>query len=104
MNRELIRTTGQWIRHLDKRMSLLEERIEPLEIAKRNFFHASRKRFESYSQKALKELAAQGLSNRQVEALKKFGLLAMDNVTGFQEGRSGPGRFETLKDAITHVM
>jgi diguanylate cyclase (GGDEF)-like protein len=41
---------------------------------------------------------------RQIEALREYGLLAKDNVTGFHEGRSGKGRFRTLEKAIRHVQ
>ncbi len=39
----------------------------------------------------------------QIEALREYGLLAPDNVTGFHEGRSGVGRISTLRRAIQHV-
>src|SRR5205807_1342755 len=40
----------------------------------------------------------------QIEALRKYGLLATDNVTGFHEGRFGRGRLLTLQFAIRHVQ
>jgi diguanylate cyclase (GGDEF)-like protein len=44
-----------------------------------------------------------GLSPEQIKALRKYGLLATDSVTGFHEGRSGKGRISTLRRAIQHV-
>jgi diguanylate cyclase (GGDEF)-like protein len=44
-----------------------------------------------------------GLSPTQIEALRQYGLLATDNVTGFHEGRSGGGRVSTLRRAIQYV-
>lgn len=62
-----------------------------------------RGQFTDYYQDALARLRRMGLSPAQVAALRRFGLLATDNVTGFHEGRSGRGRFATLRRAIRHV-
>jgi diguanylate cyclase (GGDEF)-like protein len=62
-----------------------------------------RSKFSDYYTDALAKLAKMGLSPTQVKALRKFGLLAADNVTGFHEGRSGRGRISTLRRAIRHV-
>lgn len=103
-NGQKIRTVGQWIHHLDYRVSDLERRIQPLEVAKRACSGKIRKKFEGHSEKARKALVNLGIPDTQIEILKRYGLFAVDNVTGFQEGRSGPARFETLKDAIAHVL
>ena len=60
-------------------------------------------KFSDYHKDALAQLQKMGLSLTQIEALRKFGLLATDNVTGFHEGRSGNARISTLKKAIQHV-
>jgi len=60
-------------------------------------------KFVAYDEEALKEITALGLSPIQIEALQEYGLLALDNVTGFNEGRFGKGRFSTLERAIQHV-
>ena len=63
----------------------------------------SRKTFVSYYEHAVQKLVASGITAEQIERLRDFGLMARDNVTGFHEGRSGAGRFATLKMAIQHV-
>ena len=50
-------------------------------------------KFPDLCEYALVRLGKMGLSLRQIEALREYGLLATDNVTGFHEGRSGRGRF-----------
>jgi diguanylate cyclase (GGDEF)-like protein len=60
-------------------------------------------KFADYYQDALAKLEALGLSPTQIEALREYGLLATDNVTGFHEGRFGRGRIATLRRAIQHV-
>jgi len=67
---------------------------------------AHRKRdqkFIGYFEDALIRLGGMGLSPTLIETLRAYGLLATDNVTGFHEGRSGSGRFSTLRRAIWHV-
>jgi diguanylate cyclase (GGDEF)-like protein len=59
--------------------------------------------FSDYYQESVKQFLALGLTQSQIEALKEYGLLAADNVTGFHEGRSGPGRLATLRRAIGHT-
>jgi GGDEF domain-containing protein len=44
-----------------------------------------------------------GVTQAQIDALRPYGLLALDNVTGFHDGRSGPGRLHTLLRAIRHA-
>jgi GGDEF domain-containing protein len=69
--------------------------------------HPSRfrvRKFTDYYEDALARLTEMGLSATQVEALREYGLLATDNVTGFHEARSGGGRISTLRRAIRHVM
>ena len=60
-------------------------------------------KFPDFYEDALTKLRSMGLSPPQIEALREYGLLATDNVTGFHEGRSGKGRFTTLLTAIRHV-
>ncbi len=64
---------------------------------------ANRNKFRDYYQKALEEIIALGITPEQMVILKKYGLLANDNVTGFYEGRSGEGRYQTVLQAIQHV-
>ena len=61
-------------------------------------------KFLDYYQDALARVAKMGLTPKQVGELRRYGLLAKDNVTGFHEGRSGKGRFRTLEKAIRHVQ
>jgi GGDEF domain-containing protein len=63
----------------------------------------TRKRFVNYYEEALRRLVVSGITQEQVAELEDLGLLAKDNVTGFWEGRSGKGRFWTLRQAIQHV-
>jgi GGDEF domain-containing protein len=63
----------------------------------------ARKRFVNYFQHVQQELVCQGITPEELVALKDFGLLAKDNVTGYWEGRTGKGRFWTLRQAIQHV-
>lgn len=65
---------------------------------------ANRNKFKDYYQKALEEIIALGITPQQMAVLKKYGLLANDNVTGFYEGRSGDARYQTLVEAIQHVQ
>ena len=105
MNSRAIQTALHRIRLLERRISFLEKKVpadEPVILPASNG-DGHRKRFQGFYEKALKTVADLGLSPRQIDVLREFGLLATDNVTGFQEGRSGPARFETLKDAIRHV-
>ncbi len=60
-------------------------------------------RFTDYYEDALAKLRKMGLTRPQIEALREYGLLAPDNVTGFHEGRFGVGRIATLQRAIQHV-
>jgi GGDEF domain-containing protein len=60
-------------------------------------------RFSDFHEDAVKRLLAMGLTQSQIDSLREFGLLANDNVTGFHEGRSGPGRVATLRRAIRHA-
>ncbi len=61
-------------------------------------------RFLDHCEDALQRIAALGLTEGQLAALRaEYGLLAADNVTGFHEGRSGPGRLSTLHRAIRHA-
>jgi diguanylate cyclase (GGDEF)-like protein len=60
-------------------------------------------KFSDYYEDALTNLGKLGFSPTQIEALREFGLLATDNVTGFHEGRFGRGRISTLQRAIQHV-
>ena len=60
-------------------------------------------RFLDHHEDSLRRIAALGLTEGQLEALTEYGLLAADNVTGFHEGRCGPGRTSTLGRAIRHV-
>lgn len=60
-------------------------------------------RFVGYFEDATARLRGMGLSPDLIEALRAFGLLAADNVTGFHEGRSGGGRVSTLRRVIRHV-
>ncbi len=60
-------------------------------------------KFSDYYEHALVKLRKMGLSLAQIKAMKKYGLLATDNVTGFHEGRCGEGRISTLRRAIQHV-
>jgi diguanylate cyclase (GGDEF)-like protein len=62
-----------------------------------------RRKFSDYYEDALAELGGMGLTPTQIEALRQYGLLATDNVTGFHEGRSGGGRVSTLRRAVQHV-
>ncbi len=64
---------------------------------------AGRQQFVDYYKKAIEEIVALGITQEQMAVLKKYGLLAADNVTGFYEGRSGEGRYQTLVQAIQHV-
>ena len=63
----------------------------------------ARKRFVNYYEDALQRLVASGITPEHIDELRDYGLLAKDNVTGFWEGRSGHGRFWTLRQAIQHV-
>lgn len=63
----------------------------------------NRRSFVSYYEYAIQRLLASGITANQLESLWDFGLLAMDNVTGYFEGRSGKARMWTLKEAIRHV-
>jgi diguanylate cyclase (GGDEF)-like protein len=65
--------------------------------------HRLRRKFVDYYQQSLGKLQKMGLSATQINALLEYGLLATDNVTGFQEGRFGKGRISTLQAAIQHV-
>jgi diguanylate cyclase (GGDEF)-like protein len=56
-----------------------------------------------YYEDAVERLREMGISPTQIEALREYGLLADDNVTGFHEGRFGKGRITTLVRAIRHV-
>jgi GGDEF domain-containing protein len=60
-------------------------------------------KFISYFEDAVARLRGMGLSPTLIEALRAYGLLATDNVTGFHEGRSGGGRVSTLRRVIRHV-
>ncbi len=64
---------------------------------------AGREKFVDYYQQALQEIIALGITQEQMSVLRKYGLLANDNVTGFYEGRSGDSRYQTLIQAIQHV-
>lgn len=96
--------------HLEERVSELEElfcgltKLFRRRRKRRRSYGRGRKAFESYLDKAKNEIAALGLAGEQVEILMRYGLLAVDNVTGFQEARSGHARFETLKAAVQHVI
>jgi diguanylate cyclase (GGDEF)-like protein len=70
-------------------------------VIKRSRLGASK--FCDYHEHALATLREMGLSPAQIEALKEFGLLATDNVTGFHEARCGEARISTLSRAIQHV-
>jgi len=59
--------------------------------------------FRHYFDKAEEEVLSIGVTPQQLETLKRYGLFARDNVTGYYEARSGIGRFQTLVDAIAHV-
>lgn len=63
----------------------------------------TRSQFQDYYQLALKEIISLGISPAQIEILKKYGLLAKDNVTDFYEGRTGEARYKTVIQAIQHV-
>jgi len=65
--------------------------------------NVNRTKFADYYEQAMKEIIALGITPAQMQVLKKYGLLANDNVTGFYEGRSGEGRYQTLMQAIQHV-
>lgn len=65
--------------------------------------NVDRTKFADYYEQAMKEIIALGITPQQMQVLKKYGLLANDNVTGFYEGRSGEGRYQTLMQAIQHV-
>lgn len=67
------------------------------------FETVGRNKFLNYYEQAMKEIIALGITPQQMAVLKKYGLLANDNVTGFMEGRSGEGRYQTLVQAIQHV-
>lgn len=108
LNNPVIRTALQRVRHLEHRVGFLEMNVaidgrESSGVVPESNKKSQRKRFQSFQEKALKDIADLGLTPHQVDVLKKYGLLAVDAVTGFQEGRSGHARFETLKDAIRHV-
>src|SRR5262245_46697327 len=60
-------------------------------------------RFGDYHDHCLERIRALGLTPAQIDALRPYGLPADDNVTGFHEGRSGPGRMDTLLRAIRHA-
>jgi GGDEF domain-containing protein len=60
-------------------------------------------RFAGYHEEAVERILELGVTPSQIEALREYGLLADDNVTGFHEGRSGPGRLATLRRAICHT-
>jgi diguanylate cyclase (GGDEF)-like protein len=62
-----------------------------------------RSQFQDYYKLALKEIISLGITPAQIEILKKYGLLAKDNVTDFYEGRTGEGRYKTVTQAIQHV-
>jgi GGDEF domain-containing protein len=59
--------------------------------------------FLDYHEDALQQILALGLTAAQVEALRPYGLLATDNVTGFHEGRSGSGRIATLRRSLRYA-
>ena len=105
MNSRAIQTALHRIRLLERRISFLEKKVpaDELVILPASNGDGHRKRFRGFYEKAHKTIADLGLTPQQIDVLREFGLLATDNVTGFQEGRSGPARFETLKDAIRHV-
>ncbi len=63
----------------------------------------SGKSFVPFHEEALQKITASGVTPQQVKTLRKYGLLACDNVTGFHEGRFGRGRISTLRRAIRHV-
>jgi GGDEF domain-containing protein len=65
--------------------------------------HHLRKTFLGYEEEARKRITALGVTPEQIEALREFGLLACDSVTGFHEGRSGTARIATLRQVIRHV-
>jgi diguanylate cyclase (GGDEF)-like protein len=62
-----------------------------------------RKKFVNFYEHAVERLIDSGITTEQIESLRDFGLMARCNVTGYYEGRSGQGRFWTLKEAIRHV-
>jgi diguanylate cyclase (GGDEF)-like protein len=59
--------------------------------------------FVDYFEEALHEILALGLTPAQVDRLQAYGLLALDNVTGYYEARCGSARIKTLRRAIQHV-
>jgi diguanylate cyclase (GGDEF)-like protein len=61
-------------------------------------------RFRGYYEDALAKIKRMGLTPAQIKALKRYGLLATDSVTGFHEGRFGKGRVSTLRRAIQYVQ
>jgi diguanylate cyclase (GGDEF)-like protein len=64
----------------------------------------SKKNFVGVDEEAMKNIAAFGVPPDMIEPLRvEFGKLAIDNVTGFHEGRSGDSRISTLHSAIHHV-
>jgi diguanylate cyclase (GGDEF)-like protein len=62
-----------------------------------------RSKFTDYYEDSREKVRKMGISPALIEALQEYGLLAPDNVTGFNEGRFGKGRFLTLERAIQHV-
>src|SRR5262245_47352724 len=62
-----------------------------------------RKNCLDYYEEAERHIATLGITAEQVRALKEFGLLASDNVTGFHEARFGKARYSTLLRVIRHV-
>ena len=62
-----------------------------------------RTRFIHYYEHAAQRLIATGITKDQIEAMREYGLMARDNVTGYFEGRSGRGRYWTVESAIRHV-
>src|SRR5262245_39419203 len=62
-----------------------------------------RKKCLDYYEEAERRIAALGVTAGQLAALKEYGLLADDNVTGFHEARFGKARFSTLLRVIRHV-
>jgi len=64
----------------------------------------SKKTFIGVDQEAMKKIAALGVPPNMIEPLRvEFSKLAIDNVTGFHEGRSGDARISTLHSVIQHV-
>lgn len=62
------------------------------------------RKFIHYYEHAAQRLLASGITSDQIEELREYGLMARDNVTGYFEGRSGPGRVWTVRSAIRHAV